>query len=449
MRISNKKEPILLLIGDVAAFYASLWLMLLIRYGRFPAEELFLTHFAPFTILFAFWLIVFFIAGLYEKHTLVLKNKLPARIFNAEIVNIVTAVLFFYLIPYFNITPKLNLFIYLVISFPLILLWRNASLELLGIRRRARALLIGRGRETEELLREVNNNARYFIQFVSRIDLSTADPRELHTDILNRIYAEDISWVVIDIYDEKVEQVLPQLFNLIFSKVHFIDMHKMYEEIFDRVPLSIITYNWFLQNLTLHPKDGYDLVKRIMDIAIALVVGIFSLMLYPFAALAIKLDDGGPVFITQKRIGKDNRLIRIHKFRTMARIDRGKEVLKSTNTITRVGRFLRASRIDELPQLWNVLWGELSLIGPRPEIPEISRVYENEVPYYNIRHLIKPGLSGWAQMYHEEPGKFKVASLPTRDKLSYDLFYIKNRSLFLDFKIALKTVKVFFTRAGK
>ena len=117
--------------------------------------------------------------------------------------------------------------------------------------------------------------------------------------------------------------------------------------------------------------------------------------------------------------------------------------------VTRVGAFLRKSRIDELPQLWNVLKGDLSLIGPRPELPELVKHYTEEIPYYNVRHLIKPGLSGWAQIYHDQHPHHAVATLETKHKLSYDLYYIKNRSFLLDLKIALRTLKTLVTFAGR
>ena len=116
--------------------------------------------------------------------------------------------------------------------------------------------------------------------------------------------------------------------------------------------------------------------------------------------------------------------------------------------ITRIGRWLRKSRIDELPQLWSVFKGDMSMIGPRPEIPSLVKHYEDEISYYNVRHLIKPGLSGWAQLYHNDPPKINADSEKTRRKLSYDLYYIKNRSLMLDLKIALKTIKALLSRSG-
>jgi len=117
--------------------------------------------------------------------------------------------------------------------------------------------------------------------------------------------------------------------------------------------------------------------------------------------------------------------------------------------VTRVGKFIRSSRLDELPQLWNVIRGDLSLVGPRPELPQLVDIYDKEIPYYNARHLVKPGLSGWAQIYHEAHPHHAVATEDTRDKLSYDLYYIKNRSLALDAKIILQTFQVLLKRVGR
>lgn len=451
MHVAHKRESLFLLLGDVLIFTAALWITLSVRYLEIPGSERFLLHLEPFSILFGAWILVFFIVGLYEKHTLFLKKRLPTLILNTQIANSVIAVLFFYLIPYFSIAPKTNLFIYLFISFGLILLWRNFGPRLLAASSREKALLIGSGEEMHELRKEINRNVRYSITFTSSIDVEQMEGVDFHKKILNRVYSEDISLIVIDMHSDDIAPTLPHLYNLIFSGIHFLDMHKVYEEVFDRVPISILQYSWFLDNLSHHPKTVYDSLKRLMDLAIAVIVSIPTLVITPFVILAIKLDDGGPIFYIHERLGKNNKVIQIWKFRSMTNTDTGEEALSSTKKVTTVGDFLRRTRVDELPQLWNVIKGDLSLIGPRPEIPELAQKYEEEVPYYNVRHLIKPGLSGWAQMYQEagEVPKFKAETEATKRKLSYDLYYIKNRSLFLDLKIALQTAQVFFSRAGR
>ena len=446
----NRFEPLILFVGDLIVFYISLWVTLYLRYGAPPTSELWHLHALPFTFLFVVWVLVFFIFGLYEKHTTILKKRLPSIIFNTQIVNSILGVLFFYLIPYFGITPKRNLFIDLLVSFCLVVLWRRYGYSLLVHgRQQQSSIIIGSGPEMHELKREINDNPRYGLSFVTSIDLNDIDALDFQKEIVERIYTEGITTIVIDTKNEKIASILPNLYNLIFSGVRFIDMHKVYEDTFDRVPLSLVEYSWFLENMSETRKFTYEFLKRAMDISITLPLCIIAVIIFPFVWLAIKIEDGGPVFIKQQRVGKDNKHIYILKVRTMTGIDTGDAVLKSQQTVTRTGKFFRASRIDELPQLWNVLRSDLSLIGPRPELPALVKHYEEEVPFYNVRHLIKPGLSGWGQINDYDAPRQGVDVEKTKRKLSYDLFYIKNRSFFLDLKIALKTINTLFSRTGR
>ena len=444
----NRWESVLLFVGDVVVLYVSLWATLSLRALEFPTASVWQTYTVPFSILIIVWLFVFFIAGLYEKHTSILKKRLPSVILNTQIANSLIAILFFYLVPYFGITPKTILFIYLLVSFGLILAWRRFGIRLFDIREQQSAVLIGSGEEMQELKREVNENPRYGLHFASSIDVDNVGALDFQKEIVERIYSENINTIVIDTNNNNVASILHNLYNLMFSGVRFIDMHKVYEDIFDRVPLSLVEYSWFLENISVTRKFTYEFLKRFMDIVITLPLLSLSLILFPFVWLMIKLDDKGPLFLVQERIGRNNKPIHIIKVRTMTGADVGEEALHSKQEVTKVGRFLRKSRIDELPQLWNVLRGDLSLIGPRPEIPAMVKHYESEVPFYNVRHLIKPGISGWAQIYHENHPHHGADVKETKVKLSYDLFYIKNRSLFLDLKIALKTLKTLVLRAG-
>lgn len=444
----NRLEALSLFVGDIAIFYISLWLTLFLRHGHAPNGSEWNVYLTPFTILFVVWLLVFFVAGLYEKHTSILQKRLPGIILNAQIANSLLGILFFYFIPYFGIAPKTILFIYLIISFGLILVWRRLGFRFFVSRGQQPAVLIGSGSEMTELAHEVNSNSRYGLSFVSTIDLDDVDGLDFQHEVIERVYAEGITTIVIDTKNDKVTPILPKLYHLIFSGVRFIDMHKVYEDIFDRVPLSLVQYGWFLENISVTRKFAYEFLKRVMDIVIALPLFLVSLILFPFVAIAIWIQDRGDVFIVQERIGRNNKLIRIYKIRTMTGSDVGDAVLKSELTVTKLGSFLRKSRIDELPQLWNVLRGDLSLIGPRPELPAMVKHYEDEVPFYNVRHLITPGLSGWAQIYHQNHPHHGVNVEETKVKLSYDLYYITNRSFFLDLKIALKTMKTLILRVG-
>jgi len=447
MSIANKKESLILLLGDVVLLYTSLFLMLVLRYGGELTQHTWSVHFYAFSLIFIIWIVVFFIAGLYEKHTLLLKHRLPSLILNAQAVNSVLAVAFFYFIPYFAIAPKTNLFIHLIISFIAISLWRIYGTQFVGARKKQKAILIGSGKEMHSLYEEINNNPRYSLEFVSSVDLDKLEGIDFEEEIISTVYSEGITTVVMDLKHEQIGPILPKLYNLIFGGVHFLDKYKVYEDVFDRIPLSLIGYNWFLENISSSAHATYDILKRAMDILISSVLMIFSILVCPFVYIAIKLDDGGPIFFVAERVGQNNIPIKLLKFRTMSVGSNGSGIEDSPE-VTRVGAFLRKTRIDEIPQLWNVWIGDISLVGPRPETPALVKVYEKEVPYYAVRHLIKPGLSGWAQMYHEAHPHHGADVEETKHKLSYDLFYIKNRSLILDLKIALKTVKTLLSRTG-
>jgi len=446
MKIHNRREPIILFAGDLSAFSVALWVALAIRYGSVPSVDLLSRHWAPFSVLFLLWTFVFFVAGLYEKHTLVFKGKLPSLILNTQVANSLLAVVFFYLIPSFGITPKIVLAVHLVVSFLLIVLWRMFLVPHFGFRHRENAILISAGRDMQELKEEMNGNERYNLKFVSSVDLNQLDGIAFQEEVVEKIYSEGVTSVVIDLKHEKANEILPSLYNLIFSNVRFLDMYKVYEEVFDRIPLSLIGYNWFLENISFSPHTMYDTLKRMMDVAIAGTLGVVSLVFYPFVIIAIKLEDNGPVFITQERIGQGNRIIKLWKFRSMRGSDAGKWVTEGDNRITRTGRFLRRSRVDELPQLWNIVRGDISLIGPRPDIVAMGKKLAQELPYYTVRNLIKPGLSGWAQIKQDiAPQSLEE----TRERLAYDLYYLKNRSFILDLTIALKTMKTLLSRTGK
>lgn len=436
---------LVLFLGDVVLFVAALWVTLLLRNLVGDTPQHFSVHIVPFSMLFAVWVLVFYVASLYEPHTVVLKSRIPAIILNAQIVNSIIAVIFFYLIPSFGITPKIVLFLDLIVSLVFISAWRIFGIRFLGLRQKEKAALFGEGGEMHELYRVVNDNPLYPLKFVTAVDLEKLDGIDFDREVLERILSEGVSVIVVDSRNERITPILPRLYNLIFSHIRFVDQYRIYEDIFDKIPLSLIGYSWFLDNVSSRAHFGFDLFKRAMDILLATVLFVFSLLLYPFVALAIKLDDGGPILYVPERIGEGGGRISIYKFRTMSTMDDGRRLGENKDRITRVGNFLRKTRIDELPQLWNVIRGDLSLIGPRPEFPDLVAQYHKEIPYYNMRHLVKPGLSGWAQVHHDKPPQ---TIEETKEKLAYDLYYLKNRSLVLDIKIALKTIKTLLSRTG-
>ena len=433
----------LIFLGDLVALYVSLWVTLCLRYFELPTQNLFILHAVPFSYLFVVWVVVFYIANLYEPHTVVFKSRIPAVILNAQAVNSGIAVFFFYFIPAFGIAPKGMLFLYLAISLVFISFWRVFGVQFLKLRTKEHAALIGSGSETHQLYSAVNDSPFYPMRFLTWVDLDKLDGIDFEDEVLSRIYSEEVSVIVVDIENEKVAGILPKLYNLIFSHIRFVDQYRIYEDIFDRIPLSLVGYSWFLENVSSRAHFGYDVWKRTMDISLSLVLIIPTMAILPFVAIISALTMPGPVFFRQERVGRGNRPIHILKLRTMTMKND-----PNGHRVTSFGKFLRRSRIDELPQLWNVLVGELSLIGPRPEVPELVKVYNEQIPYYNMRHLLTPGLSGWAQVHHLKHPHHEADVQETRIKLSYDLYYLKNRSLSLDIKIVLKTVKTLLSRSG-
>ncbi|MCD4694325.1 sugar transferase [bacterium] len=204
---------------------------------------------------------------------------------------------------------------------------------------------------------------------------------------------------------------------------------------------------WFLENLNEGGKNWFDKFKKLYDLLLSLIFLIISLPVWLIIIVFIKIDSKGGVFFTQSRTGLNNKNFTIIKFRTM-KIDGNDLSLtkKKDKRITRVGAFLRKTRLDELPQLINIIKGEMSFVGPRPERPEFVEKLEIEIPFYNERMLVKPGITGWDQISGEYHSPTTKDSLK---KLQYDLFYIKNRSIYLDLSIVLKTIATVLSKTGR
>lgn len=437
---------ILLFFGDILLLSTSLYLTLTVRYWQLPTETLLSSHFTAFSVLFAVWTLVFFVAGLYDRETLLLPESLWQQILKVQMVNSFIAVIFFYTIPFFAIAPKTNLFIYLVISSALLVAWRYWARMLLSSREPFQAILIASGPEARELQQRMSDG-QYGLRIQERLNPDAYTAEELYVTARQVVNYYDISFVILDRHNKIVQSALARLHAFLYANVHFLSIDSLYESVFNRVPITRLQHEWFIEHIRHTPHAAYDALKRGMDIVIAGVLFVLTAPFYPLIGLAIWLEDGGPIFYLQERLGQFGKIISIRKFRTMT--TQSKDEDSDEDRVTGVGWFLRKTRIDELPQLINVLDGDLSLIGPRPEIPRLATNYAKEIPYYNARHLIKPGLSGWAQLNQDDPAKFTAEVDKTQEKLSYDLFYVKNRSLLLDIKIALWTLRVLASQSGK
>lgn len=451
MTPGGKHAPTLLFLGDILVFAVSLWLTLLVRYLAVPGDALLADHFAAFFPLFVIWLAVFYLAGLYGKRVILFKSRVFGIILRTQILNIILAALVFFFTPGIALQPKTNLVLYLLISLGLILAWRLIAFpRLTKPGSREQAALVGEGPEAAELLEEVNGNARYPMAFAFAATAAEVarDPAAFKA----RLAAAGVSMLVVDAEQEALRPVLPELYELSFvtSGYHFVDFYQLYEEVFDRVPLSLLRYEWFLKNVSASSSFFYPAAKRAVDIIGGIAMGMVALVTLPFIALALRIEGPGPVFITQERIGRFGTRMKVHKIRTMRFSDQGAWKGEGENKVTRVGAFLRQTSLDEFPQFINILRGELSLIGPRNDIRALGERLGAAIPYYHIRYIVPPGITGWAQINQQyEQGSISPQSIEeTKVRLAYDFYYIKNRSFVLDIIIALKTAKRMFFRVS-
>ena len=450
MRILSKKAYLVLLLGDISILYLSVWVTLTLRHLAIPEVESAVVHLTSFSFLFIAWFVVYFMAGLYGRYTVLFRRQLPNIIFAAQAINVGIAALFFFLIPFFEITPKTILFIYLFVSTLLLYFWRVHVYPHVLVRREIGAVLVGTGKELTELAEEVNRDPLYPLEFRAIVhpELSSGDrtERTIH-DLIER---RNVSAIVADMGNRSLDALLRFIYDITFIErsAEFIDVRRLYQEIFQKIPLTLIDDRWLLRYVALSDHFVYAVLKRIVDIALAFVLGVLSLFVYPFIMLAMYLEDGRPFFVRQERIGQGGRPIIITKFRSMTGSDTGQAVLASEFTVTKVGAFLRRTRFDELPQLWAVLTGSLSFVGPRPELPALVTAYRKNIPHYNLRHLVKPGLSGWAQIMHDGHPHHGVDADATSEKLAYDLHYVKERGLWLDISIMALTLKTLLTKRG-
>jgi len=435
----------LLFLGDVFLLCISLYITLAVRYGELPGDQLLVEHFTAFSVLFAVWVLMFFVAGLYERRTLFLPESLWQRILRIQIANSIIAIIFFYSIPFFGIAPKTNLFIYLVVSFALLVAWRYWAQSLLRSRSPQQAVLLSPQSIGEEVSNQLKKGG-YGLQVSIHLDPENMSTEALHQKAREAVKSPAVSFVVIDMQNEAVQEVLPKLYNLLYANVEFVVLDSLYESIFDRVAMDRLQSKWFIEHIHQTPHAAYDVLKRGMDIVIAIILGILSLPFYVAVAPFLIFSGEKTLFSKQERLGQGGKVFTVYKFRTMLFANKTQ---KEGNRVTRVGKILRKTRIDELPQILNVFKGDMSFIGPRPEFPGLVAIYEEKISYFNMRHLIKPGISGWAQLLHSDPPKHEAEVDKARGKLSYDLYYIKNRSFMLDIKIALWTLRVLASRSGR
>ena len=436
-------KKFLLLAVDLLALYASLALTLFLRYSQ-DFQSQYDIHIYPFLLIFALWLLVFYIANIYEARLLRNNIFFYSALFQAIATATGISVLFFYLIPFYGITPKTNLAIFAAIftglEFPL----RHSLNNLFEKGLRKPVLIVGANAQALELAKFIKENPQLGYELAYVVDLTPEGVGNLNHVIKD----QNINTVVLSPEAYKTTEVMELFYKSLGKKITFYNLSSLYEQLTGKVLLGAIDQIWFLENLNEGNKKFFEILKRATDIVLALILAVPTLLLLPFIFLAVKLTSPGPLLYGQTRMGRLGKNFKIIKFRTMGQ-DAEKETgaiwaAENDPRITPVGKFLRKTRLDELPQLWNILRGEMSFVGPRAERPEFNNQLKH-ITFYEERYLVKPGLSGWAQISF----RYGASVSDAEEKLKYDLYYVKNRSLLLDLSIILKTIRIALKQAGR
>lgn len=452
----NFIKALLLAIGDWLLLYASLRLVLFLRYSEISDYIVLIEkHFVPFTFIFLFWIIIFYSFGLYEPRLLKNSRIFLYRLLKAVAVGVVLAILVFYLLPPLKIEPRRNLLSIAVVSTALIFLWRYIFNTLVIRTPPSRIIFLGTNKEAEELAEYLLKNLQLGQRPVAFIDnkedslnIPGISKYKLTDDFRLVIEKTQAEVIVISPDIQENKETIKILFQMLPLGLKIVEFDSFYEALIGKVPVSVIGEFWFLENLIGVKKPFWEISKRLADLTMAFIASLPALLLFPFIGMAIKIAYGGPIFFRQKRVGKNGKVFEILKYRSTIRTEVGKEdgwEKEEDHVYTKIGLFLRRSYLDELPQIINIFKGEMSFVGPRPERPEFVEELKKEIPFYEMRLLAKPGLTGWAQIHMEDDAAAKDAP----EKMQYDLYYVKNRSFILDLLIILRTFFSIIQRGGR
>lgn len=445
--MNYKLKKLFFLSGDIIVLHVALATTLFIRYrlidqiaGISPFWRL---HWFYFLGVFAIFLFVFYINNLYSLRQMASLKLFVNRTITSTITASLLAIVYFYAYPRIDIAPKTNLAIFAILSIIFFLIWRRFAYWLISSDTWQNKLaIIGYDEKIEDLVRNLETRPalgyRKVLVFKDAEDINNLEAK---------ILSENIRLILINNQENSSAISQNELLRLLRHKVSFISYQDFYEELYAKIPVESIKESWFLDNFKEGEKNYFDSLKKLLDKVFASILLITTLPLWPIIAIIIKLDSQGKVFFSQARLGKNGKVFKLYKFRSMKEKDNdGSMTQQEDRRITKVGKFIRKTRIDELPQIINILKGEMSFIGPRPERPELATELSELVPFYNTRLLIKPGLSGWDQV----SGKYHSPTPEdTLKKLQNDLYYIKHRSLYLDISIIFKTLNTVLGRRGR
>jgi sugar transferase (PEP-CTERM system associated) len=448
----NLTRPLALLIFEGALVYLCGVMAIYIRFGAGTPDVLDAERGWLKTLLVTVLVLAsFYLFDLYDFHRIRRRAVLLLRLSQALGIGYLALALMFYVWPQIRLGRGVFL-LSLLLTLTFMAAWRSLARWLLGHPRLAeRVLILGAEQDAVTIAREMltRREAGYDV-----IGFIGDDPAQVGQSLINPCVVGVMSdleavvsryrpdRIVIAMHDRRDRLPLDLLLKLkVCDGVTLDEADAFYENLTSKISGERLRLGQLVFADATRWTRFYKRARRLMDVALAIIIGLLTWPLMLLTALTIKLDSRGPVFYLQERVGLHNTTFRIVKFRSM-RVDAEANgpvwANEGDSRVTRVGRWIRKLRIDELPQLFNIIRGEMSLIGPRPERPVFIKQLEQRIPYYSERHLVKPGLTGWAQVCYPYGASFEDA----REKHQYDLYYIKNQSPMLDALILLETARV-------
>lgn len=439
---NHRVKKIILLFGDIGCYYAALFAALTLRVGEIPSLTLWSDHVFVFSVILPFWIIIFYSADFYHISFIRKRGAFYSRVLIVMGIVMAVSAILFYVLDFPAINPKIVLIIHSGIFLLFFFGWRNiATRKMLSATKRL-AIFIGDQAHYHDFERRIRmcETAEYLLAGYADPWMSDASRNSiaLTVNVVRERIANKTCEALI-VQDDRFTETL-SLFHVFFVQGGRIQTLSSYiEEQFQELFLEPVESADIAKSIDFGQRKTYDSIKRFFDIIFALIfLGAGTLIIAP-VIMAVKLCFRAPVFYRQKRCTKDGKIFTLYKFRTMV-LDAETEgplwAEINDSRVTRFGALLRHTHIDEFPQVLNVLRGELSFVGPRPERPDFVKLLSDSIPYYSLRHRITPGISGWAQINFPYAASVDDA----RRKLSYDLYYVKHRSFSLDIKIVLKTI---------
>src|SRR5208282_1245412 len=316
---------------------------------------------------------------------------------------------------------------------------------------RERVYVLGAGERAQRVVRGLQTHPELGVDVIGWTgDMEERVTRQSVASHLESVVRDQVvDYIIVAMQDRREAMPMQELLQLrLQTPVQIEEATSWLEKLSGKIEIETLYPSWIIYAEGFHLGQTLRVARRLLNFFVGLITLVLTAPLIPFIVLAVKIDSAGPSLYRQERVGRGGKVFFCYKFRTMrpdAEADIGPTWADDDDPrITRVGRFLRVTRLDEIPQLWCVLKGDMAFVGPRPERPEFVEWLANEIPYYTLRHLVRPGITGWAQVRY----KYGNTVSDAREKLQYDLFYIKNASIGLDVFIMFQTIKILLLRRG-